>query len=224
MTKELAARVAEWRDALSRSGWLAREALASKCVTDLAEFLDEVERLDAERDQALAVAQAVGSQMTDLARQLGELQGKASIMEHVHLLDDWREKCEAQAVQNDALQQENVTLGICCDKAVKERDEARDTLAEKREAYEAVRTKGTTMIADLTVSLTNARRQRDAALAREAMLREALKKIEVWVGEFPPSGRWWTDGREMSYSAAFGSNGERDFMRDTARAALKTEG
>ena len=132
MTKELAARVAEWRDALSRSGWLAREALASKCVTDLAEFLDEVERLDAERDQALAVA---------------------------------------QAVQIDALRQE-------------ERDEARDMLAEKREAYEAVRTKDTTMIADLTVSLTNARRQRDAALARETMLRAVLQRAHsqcrVW--------------------------------------------
>lgn len=55
---------------------------------------------------------------------------------------------------------------------------------------------------------------------------EALEKIERWFGEFPETGMFWpnTDGSEsdrpMPYGAAWGSNGERDFMRSVARAAL----
>lgn len=58
-------------------------------------------------------------------------------------------------------------------------------------------------------------------------MRAALEKIERWFGEFPETGRFWTneDGSEsdrpMSYSALYGSNGERDFMRSVARAALE---
>jgi hypothetical protein len=49
-------------------------------------------------------------------------------------------------------------------------------------------------------------------------LYEALQQIENW--KFPKSGKRWPNGKEMSYSAAFGSNGERDFMREIARKAL----
>ncbi|HXE63142.1 MAG TPA: hypothetical protein VN519_06350 [Bryobacteraceae bacterium] len=52
---------------------------------------------------------------------------------------------------------------------------------------------------------------------------EALERIERWFGEFPPTGRTWDDkpgGEPMSYAAVNGSNGERDFMRGIARAAL----
>lgn len=58
-----------------------------------------------------------------------------------------------------------------------------------------------------------------------ADLVKALEKIEKWFGEFPETGRFWHDGvrqQPMSYGAAFGSNGERDFMREIARAALAT--
>lgn len=55
-------------------------------------------------------------------------------------------------------------------------------------------------------------------------LRTALERIERWFGEFPPTGRYWEPGgREMSYGAAFGSNGERDYMRQVAREALAGE-
>lgn len=59
--------------------------------------------------------------------------------------------------------------------------------------------------------------------ARIAELEWALTRIDKWVGEFPPTGKYW-DGSdvEMSYSACYGSNGERDFMRDVARQALGT--
>lgn len=50
--------------------------------------------------------------------------------------------------------------------------------------------------------------------------RAALKRIAKWFDEFPPTGRKWNDGTEMSYSAAFGSNGERDYMRKVASDAL----
>ena len=50
--------------------------------------------------------------------------------------------------------------------------------------------------------------------------RAALERISKWFGEFPPTGRTWDDGTAMSYAAAFGSNGERDYMRQVAASAL----
>jgi hypothetical protein len=55
--------------------------------------------------------------------------------------------------------------------------------------------------------------------------RRALKRIEKWFGEFPPSGKFFpvttnTELTPMSYGMAFGSNGERDYMRGVARDAL----
>lgn len=57
-------------------------------------------------------------------------------------------------------------------------------------------------------------------LERVGRLRTGLERVERWFGEFPDSGRFWDDGEPMSYSAAFGSNGERDYMRSVAREAL----
>lgn len=63
-------------------------------------------------------------------------------------------------------------------------------------------------------------------VAEVERLRAALEKIERWFGEFPETGKFWEndDGsqsdRPMSYGACYGSNGERDFMRLVARAAL----
>jgi len=62
--------------------------------------------------------------------------------------------------------------------------------------------------------------ERVRLVARVAELERALRRIEKWFGEFPPSERHWPDGAEMSYGIAFGSNGERDYMRTIARAAL----
>ena len=61
---------------------------------------------------------------------------------------------------------------------------------------------------------------KDAEISR---LRTALERIERWYGEFPATGRFWDDpvnASPMSYSACYGSNGERDFMRSVAREAL----
>lgn len=52
---------------------------------------------------------------------------------------------------------------------------------------------------------------------------EALQRIERWFGEFPDTGRFWDEPKNtepMSYSACFGTNGERDYMRQIAREAL----
>lgn len=49
---------------------------------------------------------------------------------------------------------------------------------------------------------------------------EALQRIERWFDEFPDTGQKWGDGSPVSYGAAFGSNGERDYMRAVARQAL----
>jgi hypothetical protein len=49
----------------------------------------------------------------------------------------------------------------------------------------------------------------------------ALRRIEKWFGEFPETGRVWGDKTPMPYSACYGSNGERDFMRQIARDALE---
>lgn len=65
-----------------------------------------------------------------------------------------------------------------------------------------------------------------AAEGERDRLRKALERIERWFGEFPPSGRKerLPNGveldNELSYGAAFGSNGERDYMRGVARSAL----
>lgn len=74
------------------------------------------------------------------------------------------------------------------------------------------------------------RQTAQAVLAEVTRLRQrvaeydaALAKIEKWHGEFPPSDRHWPDGTEMSYGAAFGSNGERDFMREIARRTRTKE-
>ena len=49
---------------------------------------------------------------------------------------------------------------------------------------------------------------------------DALEQIERWDG-FPSTNETWEgSGKPVSYSAAFGSNGERDFMRGVAKAAL----
>lgn len=57
--------------------------------------------------------------------------------------------------------------------------------------------------------------------SNERTLRAALERIARWHGEFPATGRTWPGGDPMSYAAAFGSNGERDFMRQVAREALE---
>lgn len=66
------------------------------------------------------------------------------------------------------------------------------------------------------------RREIDRLRADTKGLVDALEKIERWHGEFPDTGKFWDDetGRPMSYAACFGSNGERDFMREIAREAL----
>lgn len=48
----------------------------------------------------------------------------------------------------------------------------------------------------------------------------ALQKIARWHDEFPATGKTWDDGTPMSYGAANGSNGERDYMRQVALDAL----
>jgi hypothetical protein len=53
-----------------------------------------------------------------------------------------------------------------------------------------------------------------------AEARDALERIQRWFGEFPATGRQHQDGSPMSYGWCFGSNGERDFMREVARAAI----
>ena len=51
-------------------------------------------------------------------------------------------------------------------------------------------------------------------------LKKALQTIARWHGEFPETGKTWDDGSPMSYAACYGSNGERDYMRQIALDAL----
>ena len=58
--------------------------------------------------------------------------------------------------------------------------------------------------------------------AKIEKLQAALSQVAAWEG-FPETGLFWDspeNTRPMSYSAAYGSNGERDFMRQIAREAL----
>jgi hypothetical protein len=58
---------------------------------------------------------------------------------------------------------------------------------------------------------------------REKRLESALVRIEKWFGEFPATNQFWDETKErpMSYASCYGSNGEREFMRDIARKALE---
>jgi hypothetical protein len=53
-------------------------------------------------------------------------------------------------------------------------------------------------------------------------LRAALTRIARWHGEFPETGNFWDDEktRPTSYGVEYGSNGERDYMRQVALDAL----
>lgn len=59
------------------------------------------------------------------------------------------------------------------------------------------------------------------AAIRILELEAALEQVKNW--EFPPSDRFFEDGTEMSYSAAFGSNGVRDYMRKVATKVLENK-
>jgi len=59
------------------------------------------------------------------------------------------------------------------------------------------------------------------AVNNHAKLLEALHKIANW--ELPESGSFWDNDKKdpMSYEAAFGSNGVRDYIKSVAKAAIK---
>lgn len=46
----------------------------------------------------------------------------------------------------------------------------------------------------------------------------AARDIADW--SLPDTGRTWESGEPMSYGACYGSNGERDYMKDVAAFAL----
>lgn len=60
----------------------------------------------------------------------------------------------------------------------------------------------------------------DAADARAEALVKALERIIAWQDKLPESGKFYSDGTPMSYSAAYGSNGVRDYYRQVAADAL----
>jgi hypothetical protein len=81
-------------------------------------------------------------------------------------------------------------------------------------------------VARLLARVAELEQRDEAADARLAQYRSyierleaALRQIEGW-RDFPDSGHKWPDGRPIKYSTAFGSNGERDYMRSVARRAL----
>jgi len=54
-------------------------------------------------------------------------------------------------------------------------------------------------------------------------LKKALEKVVEW--KMPETEKFWNDGvTPMSYSAAYGSNGERDYIRQIAQEAIFTHG
>lgn len=53
------------------------------------------------------------------------------------------------------------------------------------------------------------------------VLEKVLHRIVKWHGEFPLTETIGRDGKPLSYGACYGSNGERDYMREIASKALK---
>lgn len=65
--------------------------------------------------------------------------------------------------------------------------------------------------------------ENEKSLKRFPLMYAALLRIHTWFGMFPETGQFWdTEQKQpMSYAACYGSNGERDFMREVAREALE---
>lgn len=61
--------------------------------------------------------------------------------------------------------------------------------------------------------------QMELRLERLEKCEAALRYVEAW--KFPDTDLTWNDGSKISWGAAYGSNGERDHMREIARAALE---
>lgn len=76
----------------------------------------------------------------------------------------------------------------------------------------------------LLLNATTDRQTISDQIERIVVLEKALERIERWFGEFPETGRYWDvpeNTQPVSYGACYGSNGERDFMREIARKALE---
>ena len=59
-----------------------------------------------------------------------------------------------------------------------------------------------------------------ALASQRDRMKDALIIVYEW--KLPDTGRFWTASEEpMSYAACFGSNGERDYMREVAEKALQ---
>lgn len=85
----------------------------SEQVTRMGAALDEAER---KRDAAILARGEAIAQCVAMARELGELEGKAGVMEFVGVLDDWREKCTALEAERDAALAEDARLRDALDK------------------------------------------------------------------------------------------------------------
>ena len=72
-------------------------------------------------------------------------------------------------------------------------------------------------IINLRMILEQLRARNQRLAAAHNSIRDALVKIAAWTG-FPEAKDH--QGNPCSYGAAYGSNGERDFMRDVAQRAL----
>lgn len=72
----------------------------------------------------------------------------------------------------------------------------------------------------LDVNLDSVADRIEALEKQNTVMRLALQRIARWHGEFPNTGKTWDDGSPMSYAACYGSNGERDYMRQVALNAI----
>ncbi len=184
------------------SKWEANETekvnLKSKLTDagrDLAMAMAELERLKAERDTALREREAV-------------LEGASSL-----------EKC-AKA-DSEALRE-----GF--DASFRTAREERDKFRRQRDAANAKYDEVCSVLIgdheDVDFEGNEAARKVRDLMGNhpDRKMKTALARIAKWFGEFPPTGKTWPDGSPTSYAAEFGSNGERDYMRNVAAEAIAT--
>ena len=130
---------------------------------------------------------------------------------------------ETQTVNMTMMQCEQMAQAVAASEALT----AKNTLNTLFETLRKLCDYGAqTLTLDTLYTEFEACESKKSSCADYVQMQSALEKIARWHGEFPDTNRYWDPKKpqcadnQMSYAACYGTNGERDYMRQVARDAL----